>query len=235
MPFPRSIRADTGKPGRMRDTFADSPKVGGHPGIPCRKGQAPSQRGRGCGFAQRCGKRGRGCAERRGRRSLPGRKRIRRRWWLVFAVAAPGAPGSARPITEVLRIRRMFVIISPLLPGRRDAAPYRVAVRFPFPSPSGGRWHPPIPREADDGRGRTRPLANGKSFANSRVRCHFHIALPPRSPSPAALVDGTLPRWGRERERALPCKPPPLIPPRDNTALLSSRWAGICSGPDRSS
>ena len=25
----------------------------------------------------------------------------------------------------------------------------------PFPSPSGGRWHPPIPREADDGRGRT--------------------------------------------------------------------------------
>ena len=173
MPFPRSIRADTGKPGRMRDTFANSPKVGGHPGVPCRKGQAPSLRGR-------------GYAERRGRRSLPGRKRIRRRWWLVFAVAARRAGGSARPTTEVLRIRRTFVIISPLLPGRRDAAPYKAAVRFPFPSPSGGRWHPPIPREADDGRGRTRPFANGKSLHTPCVRCHFHIALPSRSPSPAA-------------------------------------------------
>ena len=34
-------------------------------------------------------------------------------------------------------------------------APYKAATGFPFPSPSGGRWHPPIPREADDGRGRT--------------------------------------------------------------------------------
>ena len=32
---------------------------------------------------------------------------------------------------------------------------------------------------------------------------HFHIAVPPRSPSPAALVGGTLPRWGREGVRAL--------------------------------
>ena len=30
----------------------------------------------------------------------------------------------------------------------------------------------------------------------------FHVAVPPRSPSPAALVGGTLPRWGREGERA---------------------------------
>ena len=67
-----------------------------------------------------------------------------------------------------------------------------------FPSPSGGRWHPPIPREADDGRGRRRPLADGKTVAYSRVCGHFHGAVPPRSPSPAALVGDTLPRWGRE-------------------------------------
>ena len=34
--------------------------------------------------------------------------------------------------------------------------------QLPFPSPGGGRWHPPIPREADDGRGRISPLADGK-------------------------------------------------------------------------
>ena len=28
------------------------------------------------------------------------------------------------------------------------------------PMPSGGRWHPPLPREADDGRGRILPLAD---------------------------------------------------------------------------
>ena len=75
-------------PGRMRYTFAISPKVGGQRSISCRKGQAPSLRGNGCEFVQSCGKHGRSCTERRGRRSLPGRMRIRRRWRLVFAVAA---------------------------------------------------------------------------------------------------------------------------------------------------
>ena len=36
--------------------------------------------------------------------------------------------------------------------GRR---PLQGRARSHLPSPSGGRWHPPIPREADDGRGRT--------------------------------------------------------------------------------
>ena len=52
---------------------------------------------------------------------------------------------------------------SHVLRGRRDAGPYKAAACFPpFPSPSGRRWHPPIPREADDGRGRTRPFADSE-------------------------------------------------------------------------
>ena len=58
--------------------------------------------------------------------------------------------------------------------GRRAAQQQRVFNKppanpqAPFPSPSGGRWHPPIPREADDGRGRTSPLADGKTVAFPR-------------------------------------------------------------------
>ena len=83
-----------------------------------------------------------------------GLMRIRPTWCFGF-VLLRGTPGTAFP-TERLRIRRAFIENPPLLRGRRDAAPYKVSACFPpFPSPSGGRWHPPIPREADDGRGRT--------------------------------------------------------------------------------
>ena len=136
--------------------------------------QAPSLRGGACGFARRRGKRGHCCAARRGRRALQrgrmhptGRMRIRPTA-CFRSVLLRGTPGTAFPTGRV-RIRRMFVIISPLLRGCRDAAPYKAAACFPpFPSPSGGRWHPPIPREADDGRGRTSPLADGKTVAFPR-------------------------------------------------------------------
>ena len=144
MPFPRSTWPDTGKPGRMRYTLADSPGVGGNRDISCRKGQAPSLRGGACEFARSCGKRGHCCAERRGRRSLPG--------------VCEFAEGGIKPF--------------PCAAGAvEDASPYSCAAtnaRHPFPFPSGGRWHPPIPREADDGRGRTSPLADGKTVAFPR-------------------------------------------------------------------
>ena len=111
----------------MRYTVANSPKVGGCRDIPCRKGQAPSLQGNGCGFAGRCG----------------------------LTLVLLRNVGDDVPYVEKLRIRRTFMEISQLLRGRRDAAPYKAAAGSSLPSPSGGRWHPPIPREADDGRGRT--------------------------------------------------------------------------------
>ena len=99
MPFPRSTRSDMEKPGRMRCAPADSPKVGGHPGIPCRKGQAPSLRGGACEFAQSCGERGDSCAARRGRRALRG---LRIRPGSADSGAFPAGRGKPLPYGEAL-------------------------------------------------------------------------------------------------------------------------------------
>ena len=176
MPFPRSTWPDMGEPGRIRYTFADSPKVGGHRGVPCRKGQAPSLRGGDCGFAQNCGKMG---------------------------ALLRGTPGTAFPTGHV-RIRRTFVMISPLLRGGGvgtppPTRPLRVRPFLP-PAGEGGIRRSPARRMTEEGeRDRQQTV---KSFAYPHPCNHFHSALPPRSPSPAALVGGTLPRRGRERTDA---------------------------------
>ncbi len=139
--------------------------------------QAPSLRGGACGFARRRGKRGHCCAARRGRRALQrgrmhptGRMRIRPTA-CFRSVLLRGTPGTAFP-TGRMRIRRRWNQTFPVCcGGRRGRRPLPLRgceCASPLPSPSGGRWHPPIPREADDGRGRTSPLADGKTVAFPR-------------------------------------------------------------------
>ena len=87
---------------------------------------------------------------------------------------------------------------SPAAPGK-GLIPPTANSQPPFPSPSGGRWHPPIPREADDGRGRTRPLADGKivdllprlrSFLR-RGPATFSLSRRPCGRHPPPLGEGT--------------------------------------------
>ena len=114
-----------------------------------------------------------------------------------------GTPGSARPTGRV-RIRRTFVIISPLLRGRRDAAPYKAAACFPHflpPAGEGGIRRSPARRMTEEGE--PHRLQTVKPLLFPAAGGHFHIEVPPRSRSPVALVGDTLPRWGRDRERAL--------------------------------
>ena len=114
------------------------------------------------------------CAERRGRRSLPG--------------VCEFAEGGIKPF--------------PCAAGAvEDAGPYSCAAtnaRHPFlpPAGEGGIRRSPARRMTEEGE-RDR-LLTVQSFAYSHSCGHFHSAVPSRSPSPAALVGDTLPRWGRE-------------------------------------
>ena len=151
MPFPRSTRSDMEKPGRMRCTPADSPKVGGHPGIPCRKGQAPSLRGGACEFAQSCGERGDSCAARRGRRALRG---LRIRLTGCFgSVLLRGTPRTAFP-TGLVRIRRRLNQVADVCcrPSRTPppTRPLRVPHFLP-PAGEGGIRRSPARRMTEEG------------------------------------------------------------------------------------
>ena len=150
----------------MRSTLADSPKVGGQRSISCRKGQAPSLRGNGCEFVQSCGKHGRSCTERRGRRSLPGRMRIRRRWRLVFAVAAR----CALPRTNCEFAERLWKSRN-CCGGVGTPPPTRLDARFPPflpPAGEGGIRRSPARRMTEEGEPDRQQTA--KSFAYARMR-----------------------------------------------------------------
>ena len=115
-------------------------------------------------------------AERRGRRSLRGKAADSPNVYDNLAAAAGGV--GTPPPTRPLRVR-------PFLP----------------PAGEGGIRRSPARRMTEEGE-RDRQQT-GKSFAYAHGCDHFHIAVPSRSPSPAALVGGTLPRWGREGVRGL--------------------------------
>ena len=210
----------------MRYTAANSPKVGGYRGIPCRKGQAPSLRGGACDFALSCGKRGCCCAARRGRRALQGECGFARRIASVECCCAerrgrrslPGVCGFAEGRSKPL----------PLLRGRRDAAPYKAAAGSSLSFPLWGKVASAVRRMTEEGERYRQQTV--KPFAHSHGCGHFHIAVPPRSPSPVALVGGTLPRRGRDRERAnrkntLYKSPPPRY---NTTSNQIRREARVC-------
>ena len=81
--------------------------------------------------------------------------------------------------------------------------PDKVATGSPFlpPAGEGGIRRSPARRMTEEGE--PHRLQTVKSFVHPHGCGHFHVALPPRSPSPVALVGDTLPRWGRDWERAL--------------------------------
>ena len=74
------------------------------------------------------------------------------------------------------------------------------AVHFLPPAGEGGIRRSPARRMTEEGE--PYRLLTAKSDAFLTAACHFHGAVPSSSPSPAALVGGTLPRWGRERTAA---------------------------------
>ena len=69
------------------------------------------------------------------------------------------------------------------------------------PAGEGGIRRSPARRMTEEGE--PDRLRTVKSFVYPTGFGHFYIAVPPRSPAPVALVGDTLPRWGREWERAL--------------------------------
>ena len=99
----------------------------------------------------------------------------------IVGRADPGAPGSStEDKRHVRRIRSRH---------------------FLPPAGEGGIRRSPARRMTEEGE---RDRLQTVKFVAYPPGCgHFHIAVPPRSPSPAALVGGTLPRWGREWVRAL--------------------------------
>ena len=131
-----------------------------------------------CEFAQYCGKLGRCCAERRGRRSLPG----------VCGFAIGGSkpfPSAAGAVGDAGPYRHRCLLFLPFLP----------------PAGEGGIRRSPARRMTEEGEPNRQQTV--QSFAHPHSCVHFRIAIPSRSPSPVALVGDTLPRWGRDRERAL--------------------------------
>ena len=98
----------------------------------------------------------------------------------IVGRADPGAPGSnTEDKRHVRRIRSRH---------------------FLPPAGEGGIRRSPARRMTEEGE---RDRLQTVKFVAYPPGCgHFHIAVPPRSP-PAALVGGTLPRWGRKWVRAL--------------------------------
>ena len=85
--------------------------------------QAPFRRVDGIGFAGRGVKKwGAAAPERRGRRSLPGRVRIHRRWVVVRAWLSVRR---VAPYDWRLRMRRTMEQHAGIAAGRRDAGPYK--------------------------------------------------------------------------------------------------------------
>ena len=95
--------------------------------------------------------------------------------------AVPGVPRSSTPF--------------PTRPKANPQAP------FLPPAGKGGIRRSPARRMTEEGE--SYRLQTVYSVRRSPQLRSFTVAVPLRSPSPAALVGGTLPRWGRERERAL--------------------------------
>ena len=74
------------------------------------------------------------------------------------------------------------------------------AVHFLPPAGEGGIRRSPARRMTEEGE--PCRLLTAKSTTFLTAACHFHGAVPSGSPSPAALVGGTLPRWWRDRTAA---------------------------------
>ena len=79
--------------------------------------------------------------------------------------------------------------------------PLRAFPHFLPPAGEGGIRRSPARRMTEEGE--PHRLQTVKPLLFPAAGGHFHSAVPSRSPSPVALVGDTLPRWGRDRERAL--------------------------------
>ena len=147
------------------------------------------------------------CRARRPRRALQrGWTRIRRTWCMELAAAARNA-GDGVPYRACANSPKVESNLSRVLRGpSRTPAPTVARLRmhathFLSPAGEGGIRRSPARRMTEEGE--PHRLQTVKPLLFPAAGGHFHIEVPSRSPSPVALVGDTLPRWGRDRERAL--------------------------------
>ena len=179
MPFPRSTRSDTGKPGRMRCTLADSPRVGGHRSFSAGRGK-PLPYGE----------------------ALANLPEVAGNGDIAARNAEDGVPYRAYANSPKVELNLSRVLRGPSRTPAPTVARLRMhATHFLSPAGEGGIRRSPARRMTEEGE--PHRLQTVKPLLFPAAGGHFHITLPPCSPSPVALVGDTLPRWGRDRERAL--------------------------------